>query len=41
MYKIVENVKFVFGKKSKDGKPRKVVEANEGDVRHAIDGMHV
>jgi len=32
VYKIVENVKFVFGKKTKDGKPRKVVRANEGDT---------
>ena len=32
VYKIVENVKFVFGKKTKDGKPRKVVKANEGDT---------
>jgi len=32
VYKIVENIKFVFGKKTKDGKPRKVVKANEGDT---------
>ena len=32
VYKIVENVKFVFGKKTKDGKPRKVVKENEGDT---------
>jgi hypothetical protein len=32
VYKIVENVKFVFGKKTKDGKPRKVVKANKGDT---------
>ena len=32
VYKIVENIKFVFGKKTKDGKPRKVVKANEWDT---------
>jgi len=32
VYMIVENVKFVFGKKTKDRKPRKVVKANEGDT---------
>jgi uncharacterized Zn finger protein (UPF0148 family) len=32
VYKIVENIKFAFGKKTKDGKPRKVVKANEGDT---------
>ena len=32
VYKIVENVKFVFGMKTKDGKPRKVVKENEGDT---------
>jgi len=32
VYKIVENVKFVFGKQTKDGKPRKIVKANKGDT---------
>jgi len=32
VYKIVENVKFVFGKKTKYEKPRKVVKTNVVDT---------